>query len=305
MELEDLEALALEGNVELQYKIGVLYELGKDVKKDYDKALKFLLLAAKNGNDNAQCELGKMYCTGEGVDLDYKEGFKWFSMASNQNNSFAQGNLGLMYENGYGVQKDYSMAFKYYMMAANNGNSIAQSTVANMYKNGIGVEQNIIESEKWLKIAENKDVDINKKKESSSTLNENLYDKILNCCNIGDKLVEEGKYYDGINRYMEALEYVPDPKENWEVSTWIYAAIGDAYFSINKYNESQNNFLDALNCPKGIDNPFIYLRVGQCFYKLNNIKRAEEFFIKAYMLGGNDIFKDEGDEYFKIIKKLI
>lgn len=169
-----------------------------------------------------------------------------------------------------------------------------------------GFKQHMINVNNKVNIKEeDKDVDINVKDEPYSTLNEGLYNKILTCCNIGDKLIDQGKYYDGINKYMEAFEYVPDPKYKYEASTWICAAIGDAYFKSNKYEESKNSFFDALNYPKGIDNPFIYLRIGQCFYNLNNIKKAEEFFVKAYMLGGNDIFNDEDDKYFKVIKNII
>lgn len=309
--LKELEELALEGNADLQYNMGLLYEGGKDVKKDFNKALKFLKLASENGNSDAQCELGLIYCTGEDVNLDYKEGLKWYRMASSQNNALAQGNLGFMYENGYGVQQDYTMAFKYYMMSAQNGDVVAQNTIAKMYKDGIGVEKNIIESEKWSKIAENNDINNNNindngiEDNSSLKLSEDLYNSIKNLCSIGDELAADEKFDDALDKYMEALEYVPDPKENWEASTWIYAAIGDAYFYMDKYSEAKNSFFDALNCPEGMGNPFIHLRIGQCFYELNNIDRARDSLIKAYMLGGNDIFQDEDYEYFKVIKDLI
>lgn len=305
MELEELEEIALKGDVELQYQLGILYQLGEETEKDYQKAMKYLKMAAENGNENAQCELGHMYCTGNGVERNYKEGFKWFKLASDKNNDFAQGNIGFMYENGYGVDQDYEEAFKYYMMSAQNGNTTAQRTVANMYKSGLGVEMNIEEASRWLKIADAKEKEEKNSEQNKLELEGELYDEILIKCKNGDNLVEEHKYNEAIENYLGALELIPDPKFKWKASTWVYTALGDAYFAINKYNEARAYLFDAINCPNGIYNPFILLRLGECLYKLDDIDKAKEYLIRAYMIEGYDIFENEDDEYFKAIEQLI
>lgn len=303
MNIEELELIALNGDRELQYQIGLLYQFGEDVKRDYDKAFKYFKMAAENGNPDAQCELGRIYCTGEGVEQDYKEGFKWFKLASNQNNELAHGNIAFMYEKGYGVNQDYKQAFRYYMMAAEHGNILAQKTISNMYAKGLGIEKNVEEANRWFKIAyEQEKVGY---EQSYNVLQDEVYDEILIRCKKGDELVELGQYDDAIQFYFEALELVPYPKENWEASTWIYTALGDTYFQIKKYTESKNYLFEALNCPKGISNPFILLRLGQCFYKLNNMERAKEYLLKSYMVEGFEIFENEENKYFELIKSII
>ncbi|OOM11704.1 tetratricopeptide repeat protein [Clostridium saccharobutylicum] len=305
MDLCDLERLALEGNVELQYQLGVLYQLGEEVEKDYKKAVKYFKMAAENGYADAQCELGHMYCTGKGVEVDYKEGYKWLKLAGNQNNDIAQGNIGFMYENGYGVKQDYEEAFRYYIMSAQNGNATAQKTVANMYQKGLGVEKNIEESNKWLKILTNQKEEVNNLEQNNSQLHDKLYGEILKKCSIGDELVEESRYNEAIESYLEALELIPSPKDRWEASTWVNTALGDTYFQINKYNKAREYLYDAMNCPNGIANPFILLRLGECLYKIGNIDEAKEYLIRTYMLEGMDIFENEDKEYFKLIENLV
>ena len=46
MEINELEQIALAGDVDLQYKLGMMYEEENDVKK----AIDFLTMAAKNGH---------------------------------------------------------------------------------------------------------------------------------------------------------------------------------------------------------------------------------------------------------------
>ena len=31
---------------------------------------------------------------------------------------------------------------------------------------------------------------------------------------------------------------MPEPKDDWEAATWLYVALGDAYFFLEKYEEA-------------------------------------------------------------------
>ena len=44
-----------------------MYEKGKGVKQDYNKAVKWYTKSAEQGYADAQCNLGYMYSHGEGV----------------------------------------------------------------------------------------------------------------------------------------------------------------------------------------------------------------------------------------------
>jgi hypothetical protein len=60
---------------------------------------------------------------------------------------------------------------------------------------------------------------------------------------------------------------------------------------------------DAFNCAGGTDNPFVSLRLGQAYFELNVIDKAEEYLMRAYMLDGKKIFRGEPKKYVNHLKK--
>jgi len=135
-------------------------------------------------------------------------------------------------------------------------------------------------------------------------LNEKKYKIILDLCAKGDNYLEKHNYTNAIKLYTKALALVPSPKERWEASTWIYTALGEAHFLNFNYRKALCEFMNAYNCPDGISNPFINLRIGQCFYKINDIDNSKEYLLRAYMLDGDKIFEKEPDIYLNIIKSI-
>lgn len=136
-------------------------------------------------------------------------------------------------------------------------------------------------------------------------LDDLLHEKITELCKSGDDLIEKEQYDEAIVQYNFALDLVPYPKKDWEASTWIYSAIGDAFFMKEDYKNSSNCFYDALNCPDGIVNPFILLRLGQSLFELGDEKKAKEYLLKAYMIEEIQIFSNEDDKYKDLIMDII
>lgn len=134
-------------------------------------------------------------------------------------------------------------------------------------------------------------------------IQEELYKKIVDLSNLGESFFKKRNFDTSRMYYQKALELVPVPKNQWEAATWLYVAIGDAYFLEKEYEKALNNFYAAYNCPGAIDNPFINLRIGQCLYELKDLEKAENFLLKAYMLEGIDIFKSENKKYLKFLKE--
>ena len=64
--------MALYGDLDAQYNLGVRYENGLGVIQDYKNAATWYRLAAEQGHANAQYNLGAMYTNGQGVLQDYK-----------------------------------------------------------------------------------------------------------------------------------------------------------------------------------------------------------------------------------------
>ncbi|MCM3356803.1 tetratricopeptide repeat protein [Psychrobacillus sp. MER TA 171] len=136
-------------------------------------------------------------------------------------------------------------------------------------------------------------------------LNDQVYDQIVHLCNEGNAYVEKGQVEKAIESYTVALDLVPLPKNNWETSTWIYTALGDTYFLKCEYKMAKSNFYNALNCPGGIANPFILLRLGESLFECGEYDKAKENLLRAYSLEGYKIFFNEDDKYFEVIRDLI
>ena len=136
-------------------------------------------------------------------------------------------------------------------------------------------------------------------------LNECVYKKIEELSKEGDLLLENAKAEEAIAKYKQAIELLPSPVYIWEAATWLFTAIGDAYFMSKHYDLGLNNFFEAQKCPEGFGNPFIYLRIGQCFFEIKKHEKATQYLLQAYMLDGEDVFTDSDPKYLEFINDLI
>lgn len=133
-------------------------------------------------------------------------------------------------------------------------------------------------------------------------LQDELYKRIVGICSLGDDLVDRFDFINALKKYLDALDLVPEPKHNWAASTWIYTALGDTCFMMSDFNASKDFLFNAINCPDGIDNPFIMLRLGESLYELGDVNKSKEYLLRAYILEGSSIFDSEDDKYLDVIK---
>ncbi len=136
-------------------------------------------------------------------------------------------------------------------------------------------------------------------------LDDSVHNQVTVLSEEGDALAESGNYDDAIKKYIVAMDLLPAPKNQWEAATWLYVAIGDAFFLADDYQATYNYFMDALNCPDATDNPFIHLRVGQAQYHLGNEDAAVNYLLKAYMLDGEKVFVAEDGMYLDFLKSKV
>jgi tetratricopeptide (TPR) repeat protein len=136
-------------------------------------------------------------------------------------------------------------------------------------------------------------------------LDDKLYDQITLLSEEGNELADEEKYEEALEKFCDALKLIPTPKIDWEASMWLYASIGDMYFSLEKYQEASDSFFDALNCPDGQANAFVHLRLGESLFETKQKDKAKEHLLQAYMLDGEEIFSEEDPKYFQLIKDII
>lgn len=136
-------------------------------------------------------------------------------------------------------------------------------------------------------------------------LGDDIHSQIITLCKAGDELAELGRHREAIEEYERAWSLLPEPWSQWEASTQILAAIGEAHFATGRYADGREVFSDAVHCPGAIGNAFLHLRLGQCQLELGNREKAADELARAYMGGGIDIFKDEDPKYLELVKSVL
>ena len=148
-----LRELADAGDAEAQVELGVRYEHGRGVGKDYVVAVSWFRRAAEQGYAPGQVALGFMYSAGRGVVQDYAEAVRWERRAAEQGNAPAQHNLGVSYRNGLGVAQNHGEAVRWFRRAAEQGHANGQNNLGVMYGTGRGVERSDAEAVRWYRRA--------------------------------------------------------------------------------------------------------------------------------------------------------
>lgn len=151
LEVRTLVAAAKQGNSEAQNTLGTYFYLGKKVKQNYEVALKWFSLAAKQKHVKAIANMGLCYQKGRGITPDslmavklYKESIKAGNAqlvkqreenVEKNKSAFDINLLADLYYHGCGttVKKDTQQALKYYKMAAESGSAEATIKVAAIY----------------------------------------------------------------------------------------------------------------------------------------------------------------------------
>ena len=145
--------LAEAGDVNAQFRLGIMYDNGDGVTQNHKEAVKWYKLAAEQGHPNSQFNVGLRYENGQGVNQDYQTAIKWYKLAAEKRNPRAEDALGSFYKLGHGVTQNYQEAIKWYKLSSEQGYSRAQHNMALMYYDGLGVTKDYQEAAKWYKLA--------------------------------------------------------------------------------------------------------------------------------------------------------
>lgn len=122
-------------------------------------------------------------------------------------------------------------------------------------------------------------------------------------CLLGNKFANAGKYEQALSSYQNALKLLPNTDDYVEERIWLFTSIGDMLFQLKRFYEA---IIELEKAYIGeVSNPFIHLRLGQCYYEVNNTQKATEHLLQAFMLDGPRIFEGENFKYFNYIKPLV
>jgi TPR repeat protein len=116
--LEELLAKAEKGDVEAQFKLGVVYESGKGVPQNFAESIKWTRKAAEQGYAKAQIHLGDCYAVGKGVPKDHSEEKKWYHKAAEQGDADGQAMLAMRCYFSLNEPRDLVEAYKWACLAA-------------------------------------------------------------------------------------------------------------------------------------------------------------------------------------------
>ena len=68
------------------------------------------------------------------------------------------------------------------------------------------------------------------------------------------------------------------------------------------YENAKRYYFDAYRYD--VSNPYINMRIGQCFVFLQNENDAKEYLMRAYLMAGEDVFRGN-EPFLDIIKDII
>ncbi len=132
------EVGAAKNNPIALFDTGLVYEYGKGLPVDKDKAEDFYLKAAHKGHVRAMVQLGDIYLHDSSKFRNEKIAAEWYQRAAKKGNRDALYQLGQLEEKGQGVSKDVGKAVKHYEAAVDKGNAKAMLALAKLYERGDG-----------------------------------------------------------------------------------------------------------------------------------------------------------------------
>ncbi len=147
---EYLMKAAEQNHIEASYQLGTMYAYGSNgVRRNVDKAKKYLVAACEGGYDQAMVDYAYMCFEGQVLPRDLESAAKWFQVAASHFNGTAQYALGCMYGNGIYYDQDNAQAAKWFEEAAEGGEPNAQYAIGCFYYEGRGIPKDAKKAISW------------------------------------------------------------------------------------------------------------------------------------------------------------
>ena len=137
---------------------------------------------------------------------------------------------------------------------------------------------------------------------TDSALDKTTTDQLRKLCMAGYEYYDQGNYKDAVRSFFKAWALLPKPQTHFQEAGWVLTALGDSYFKMGNYNSGIEALRSAFHCPQTDNNPFIHLRLGQCYYQTEQLDLAKIYLKTAHKLGGDKPFFKEDSCYIDLIK---
>jgi len=133
---------ALLGDEIGQFNYAIFLHDGRGVRRDRETAFMIFKKLSEAGIKGAHFYMGLYFENGFFVKKDYNEALRYYQLGASVNDAACYNQLGRMYNLGLGLsQKEEKMGFFYYEQAAKLGDVLALVNLAHSYELGRGVKQ--------------------------------------------------------------------------------------------------------------------------------------------------------------------
>ena len=145
--------LAVEGDADLQYLIGLIHDEGEWVDSDPQEAVAWYRRAAEQGHPAAQNNLGLCYSSGRGVAPSRTEAARWFARSAAQGFAAAKNNQGVLMLFEPETDDDQPRALALLTEAAEAGDPKAQMVLASIHAEGLDGEVDSLAARRWFELS--------------------------------------------------------------------------------------------------------------------------------------------------------
>ena len=140
---------AEQGDAHAQNALGLAYQTGEGVDRDYGEAVVWYRRAAEQGHAEAQWRLCEAYAGGWGVERDREKAEAWCLPAADAGHIWAQEQLGRLYHRS--TPQDYPRALEWYGLASQQGSAVARLGMHYIYAaGGRGVRRDSVKALAYL-----------------------------------------------------------------------------------------------------------------------------------------------------------
>lgn len=151
--LEEVKALAEEGDVQSQARLAYYYDTGQGGEKNLAKAIEWYQVAATNGDVYSQWALAMKYLKGEGVPMDARKASPLLESLAELNYTDAQYQLGKLLTDEDQAPSDPEEGIDWLRKAAEHGHPESQYRLAQLLLTGKQVPRNDEQGISWLRKA--------------------------------------------------------------------------------------------------------------------------------------------------------
>lgn len=107
---ERIKQQAATGEKRSQYKLGLAYLRGNDIKTDISEAIYWFEKSSRQGYSKASHKLGMIYYFNKSGKVNHQKAYRWFMRAAKNNHAESQYYIGKLYFEGKGVKRNYERA---------------------------------------------------------------------------------------------------------------------------------------------------------------------------------------------------